>query len=313
MGARLGAAPIRRQAGIGRDFASVCRVRRTQSPNPAYSDGECASRCSHVAQSKAQPLQAYLVSCACETSSGLFLLPVIRDARAPPADAGAPPTPACARLTIGFVRSDLDYSPEWRSARSLVPASRTDPHPRSRAAPKLRVLSRRTAEYSHAVPPSTHCKAVRSVTGRQRIVECSFSSHWIAVRLARRLRCRSAAAGADTAQPDDLVRCKRDVTRHDRRCRAVHPNSCAECITAPVMVGPWLNARKHATVCSTTRELKLVCLCVFVCVRACVCVCVCVCMHACICACVCTRRGCEQRRAAAAPIRRRARRVRGRA
>ena len=49
----------------------------------------------------------------------MFLMPCIRDARVPPADAGAPPTLAWARLTIGIVRSDLDLSPEWLPLAAL--------------------------------------------------------------------------------------------------------------------------------------------------------------------------------------------------
>ena len=96
-----------------------------------------------------------------------------------------------------------------------------------------------------------------------------------------RLRCRNAAVGADTAQPDDLVRCKRDVARHDRRCRAVHPNSCAECITARI------TARIMALDLAP-KSLRLFA------ARASsrttgVCVCVCACMHACVRACVYAR------------------------
>ena len=46
-------------------------------------------------------------------------MPCIRDARVPPADAGAPPTLAWARVTIGIVRSDLDLSPEWLPLAAL--------------------------------------------------------------------------------------------------------------------------------------------------------------------------------------------------
>ena len=49
----------------------------------------------------------------------MFLMRCIRDARVPPADAGAPPTLAWARLTIGIVRSDLDLSPEWLPLAAL--------------------------------------------------------------------------------------------------------------------------------------------------------------------------------------------------
>ena len=49
----------------------------------------------------------------------MFLMPCIPDTRVPPADAGAPPTLAWARLTIGIVRSDLDLSPEWLPLAAL--------------------------------------------------------------------------------------------------------------------------------------------------------------------------------------------------